>query len=109
MYDAAASAQTLETADEAIINPIDFGSIADVNTDKSTGNIKRSRIQGFDEFTLGCSKSVNRANALREIKGRAVRKCILRCGIYCIRKSDRGIKIGWGDYDKIAYRGLGGG
>ena len=36
------------------------------------------------------------------------RKRILRCGICCIRKKAAGgVKIGWRNYNKIAYHGVG--
>ena len=55
-YGAAVSAQTSESIDESIINPIDIEEIAEVNLTKSTGNIKHKHIQGVDEFTSEWSK-----------------------------------------------------
>ena len=40
LYDATVYAQTSETINEAIINPIDFGEIDDVDWDKATANFK---------------------------------------------------------------------
>ena len=52
--------------------------------------------------------NVNRANLLIAHKKVGGAETHLRCGIYCIRKSDRGIKIGRRHYDNIPIVELGG-
>ena len=86
-----ASAQTVETTNEMIINPTDPGKIVDVNSVKASGDIRHSRIQGFGEFTAGFSTSVNRANLIKKIKRFGNRKRILRSVIYCIWKAKRSV------------------
>ena len=86
LYGATASAQTSERIDEAIMNPIDFAEIVDVNLTKSAGNMKRYRVQGFGEFTLKLMGKYNPSKFGEENKRSGNRKPISKCRIYCISK-----------------------
>ena len=70
LYGASVLAQTFEAADEAILNPIDFDGIADLDLAKATGGIKNNHIRRCDEFMGKYSMGSNRVNLREKIKDR---------------------------------------
>ena len=51
LYGASVSAQTFDSMDDAIINPIDFDAIAESHLEKAMATITHPHIPGFDEFS----------------------------------------------------------
>ena len=86
MYDASVSARTSAAVGEAVVNPIDFEEVADVNVAKSIDADSYSHIPCFGDFIREFPNDSNRVHLPGVVKRSAKRKPTLRCIIYCICK-----------------------
>ena len=69
LYGASVSAQTSETIDDAIVNPIDFDEFVDADSAKVLETNSHPHITGFGEFSRAFPTSANSENsALQYIK-----------------------------------------
>ena len=60
LYGASASAQTAETIDETIVNPIDFEEVGDVNVARLIDMGPYSHMPGFDDFSMDIKRGESR-------------------------------------------------
>ena len=113
LYGASASERIFETIGEAIVNPIDFEEITDLNMARAASAGNYSSMPGFDEYDRKFKKGQSEAARVNLFGGG--KKADISKTHYEVRNlayfQTRGceIKISWGNYDTASYCGMVGG